>query len=156
KWVITSHRKLKPPSTTLLILAVDTLEEVARIPAPKDADRNTYFQTPVFSADGRTMLTRCAGPLIVWDVAAKKVVRTVEVGELQSGYLALAPDGKRAVVAGMPKFDVPRSARELDPEDLPQPRMYLIDLAEAKAKPELIVLPNGSAAGLAFHPDGKT
>lgn len=156
KWVVTAHRTLKPPSTTLLVLAADTLEEAARLPGPKDADRNTYFEMPQFSADGRTMVTRCNGPLLVWDVAAKKVVRTVAVADLQFGGMKLCPDGKRVVVAGMPQFDVSRLNRGTDPMDLPQPRLCLIDLADPKGEGEVVVLPNGTTRALAFHPDGKT
>jgi WD40 repeat protein len=157
KWVVASPRKLKPPSTALVILSSDTLEEVARIPGPKDAERNAYFATPRFSPDGRTMITRCDGPLLVWDLVAKKIVRTVPVGDFQYGLLALSPDGKRAVVSGMPKFDVKSVGRDPDPEDLPQPRVVVVDLTEPKGEPQVLVLPHGPGlVRVAFSPDGRT
>jgi WD40 repeat protein len=154
KWVVTSQRKLTPPSVNLLVLSADTLEEVARIPGPKDAGRDLYFSTPHFTPDGSTLITRCGGPLIVWDVKRRKTVRTVPVGDFQFAYTALSPDGKRAVVAGLPKLDSKVFGRSPDPTDLPQPRLVLIDLADPKSEPQTLMLPVGAVIGLAFRPDG--
>jgi DNA-binding beta-propeller fold protein YncE len=156
KWLISSRRRLTPPSVDLVILSPETLEEVARLGGPKDADRNTYFATPLFSADGKTMITRSGGPLLVWDLAGKKVVRTVPVGDLEFGRTALGPDGKRAVVVGMPRFDIKRVGRNPDPHDLPQPRVLLIDLADPRSEPEVHILPSGGVGGVALSPDGNT
>jgi WD40 repeat protein len=110
----------------------------------------------VFTPDGKTMLTRHGGPLIVWDVEGKKVARTVPVGSLQFASTGLSPDGRRAAVAGMPKFDTSLARRGAATADLPQPRLMLIDLVDPKSEPEVLMLPDGAVNALAFSPDGKT
>src|SRR5262249_52410934 len=115
-----------------------------------------YFETPLFSADGKTMITRSGGPLLVWDLAGKKIARTVPVGDMPFGHTALSPDGKRAVVVGMPGFDWKGVGRNPDPHDLPQPRALLIDLANPRSEPEVLILPSGGVGGVALSPDGNT
>ncbi|MBI3410877.1 MAG: PD40 domain-containing protein [Planctomycetes bacterium] len=156
KWLVSSLRRLQPDSKTLVIVAPDTLEEVARVPGPKNADPLAYFAPPLFAADGRTMIGRAGGPLIVWDLVGKKVARTVPLDEIQFGQAALSPDGRHVVVAGFPKLDLKAIRRNPDPEDLPQPRMLIISLANPNRTPQMLMLPSGAVGGLAFHPDGKT
>jgi hypothetical protein len=68
---------------------------------------------------------------------------------------ALSPDGKTLAVGWMPQADADlESAREPDPQDLPQPRVSLIDLA-GNAAPQVLVAPHGYVGGLAFSPNGK-
>jgi WD40 repeat protein len=156
KWLACSRRRLKPPSLDLVLLSPDTLEEIARIPGPEDADRGTYFGPLVFSADGTALITRCGGPLIVWDLAGRRVGRTVPVADFASGRTMLSPDGKRAMLVGMPKFDAEGAGRDLDPRELPQPRVQLVDLAGPGQEPEVLMLPEGVVGGVALSPDGKT
>jgi hypothetical protein len=68
----------------------------------------------------------------------------------------LSRDGRLAVVVGLPKFDEKLIRRDVDPEDLPQPRAVLIDLGDPKSKPRTLILPSGGSSGLALSPDGKT
>jgi len=42
-----------------------------------------------------------------------------------------------------------------DPQDLPQPRVSLLDLA-GTSPPRALIAPHGYIGGLAFSPDGKT
>lgn len=148
--------KQKTESLALAIFDTNTLAELGRIPGPDRPDDRTTFDRPVFTADSRTLITRCGGPLIVWDVAAGKTLRTVPVGDLQFTRLRLSPDGKRAIVAGMPKYDAKALGRSADPEDLPQERLVVVDLADPKSKPEVMVLPAGMFGGVALSPDGGT
>jgi hypothetical protein len=84
KWLATGQRRIKPYSVTLVILSADTLEEVARIPGPKEQAVGTYFDSALFTLDSRRLITRCKGPVLVWDRAAKSIARSVPVGELAS------------------------------------------------------------------------
>jgi hypothetical protein len=55
----------------------------------------------------------------------------------------------------MPKIDPElEAAREPDPEDLPQPRVSLLDLTGNSA-PRVLVAPHGYTGSLAFSPDGR-
>ncbi|MGL4552640.1 MAG: WD40 repeat domain-containing protein, partial [Gemmataceae bacterium] len=156
RWVVTTERKLTPPSATLLVLAADTLKEAVRIPGPKDADRNTYFDAVYFSTDGNTLITRSGGPLRIWDVRTGKMVDGVPVGEFQLCRTAASADGKRIAVACLPKLD-PGLGRDPDPADLPQPRVLLVEfLAGGKHSTRWDILPAGAVGGVAFSPDGGT
>ena len=55
---------------------------------------------------------------------------------------------------GRPRADQDR-IRDLDPRDLPQPRITLFDLAGDKP-PRTLIAPHGYRGALAFSPDGKT
>jgi hypothetical protein len=46
------------------------------------------------------------------------------------------------------------TALEPDPQDLPPPRVSLLDLT-GNAPPRVLVAPPGNFGGLAFSPDGK-
>jgi WD40 repeat protein len=140
----------------LAVLDSDTLAEVARIPGEEKPQGDVNFASPQFTPDGKTLLTRCGGPLIVWDMEKNSTMRTVPVGDLHFTRVVLSPDGKRAVVVGMAKFDFRRAARAGDADDLPQPRLLLIDLTDPKSKPQVLMLPGGMLGGAAFSPDGRT
>jgi hypothetical protein len=148
--------KSRTEDGALAVLDSDTFGELARIPGEEKPDSGITFADPQFTPDGKTLITRCGGPLIVWDVATNRTVRTVPVGDLHFTRLLLSPDGKRAVVVGMPKFDFRRMARDGDTQDLPQPRLLLIDLSDPNSKPQVHMLPNGMLGGAAFSPDGST
>ncbi len=154
KWLVTSQRQLKAPSMAMTIRSPDTLDEVARIPGPTGADRNTYFAVPRFSADCRSMITRAGGPLLVWDLANQKIARTLPIGDLDLGHIARSPDGSRAVVVGTRKSETPAATTDLP--DPPQPRVLLVDLVNPQAEPEVLILPHGYVNGVALSPDGNT
>jgi WD40 repeat protein len=156
-FVITGRMvKFRTEDSALAVLDSETLAELGRIPGQVKEDSGVTFDEPRFTPDGKTLITRCGGPLIVWDLEKRKTVRTVPVGDLPIGRLLLGPDGKRAVLAGMPKFDLRRVILSApDPEDLPQPRLLVIDLADPKSKPQVLMLPAGMLGGAAYSPDGK-
>jgi WD40 repeat protein len=110
-----------------------------------------------FTSDGKRYISLdWTGNALVWDVAGQKLECTVSLGDAQpSRQLAISPDAKTLAVGWMPKPDAElANVLEPDPQDLPQPRVSLIDLA-GKAQPRVLVAPHGYAGPLAFSPDGK-
>jgi WD40 repeat protein len=111
-----------------------------------------------FTPDGkRYVALDGAGNALVWDVAGRKLERTVPLGAGRSAWqTAISPDGKTLAVGWAPKADADlEGAREPDPQDLPQPRVSLVDLS-GRSPPRVLVAPHGYVGGLAFSPDGKT
>jgi WD40 repeat protein len=111
-----------------------------------------------FTPDGKRYIALDRGHALVWDVAGQKLERTLTVGGDRWSWqrLAVRPDGKTLAVGWMSKPDKDlENASDPDPQDLPQPRVSLIDLA-GEAAPRVLVAPHGYVGGLAFSPDGKT
>jgi WD40 repeat protein len=110
----------------------------------------------VFTPDGKRFVTLDgAGSVLLWDVAGQRVERTLPAG----GYpprsrLAVSPDGKTLAIGWTPKVGEKERVREPEPEDLPQPRVSLIDLS-GKTPSRVLVAPHGYLGGLTFSPDGK-
>jgi WD40 repeat protein len=134
-----------------------TLAERGRLTGKGDPD-GYGWGSGGFTPDGkRYVALNGAGEALVWDVAGRKLERTLPLGAGRSGWwVAFSPDGKTLAAAWSPKPDADQEdAREPDPQDLPQPRVSLVDLA-GKAPPRVLVAPHGYIGGLAFSPDGKT
>ncbi len=111
-----------------------------------------------FSPDGKRYFVFDAdGNVLIWNVANRKLERTLPTGmAVATQEMIISPDGKTMAVAWLPKVDDElKSVRDPDPQDLPQPRIALIDLA-GKAKPRVLIAPHGSVGALAISPDGKT
>jgi hypothetical protein len=88
-------------------------------------------------------------------VAARKVARTFEIGN-DSWQIAVSSDSRTLAIAWVPRLGPElESARNPDPQDQPQPRITLFDLAGNKP-PRTLIAPHGSAVALAFSPDGHT
>ncbi len=117
---------------------------------------NGPFMTPLFSPDGTLLAAHeFNGQVTVWDVGTKKVLRQQRFVVWRFGENpAFSPDGKRLAVPGRLKPEGP-IGRNVDPVDLPQPRVYLFDL-EKEGPAEEVVCPHGWSGGAAFSPDGKT
>jgi WD40 repeat protein len=134
-----------------------TLEARGKLIGKGDPD-GFWGGVGVFNRDGkRFVVIDGSGNLLYWNVAAQKME-----GARSTGIVGLprrptlSPDGKTLAVAWMPKADSELDgAREPDPQDVPQPRVSLIDLA-GNSPPRLLIAPHGYTGGLAFSPDGKT
>jgi WD40 repeat protein len=114
------------------------------------------FLAPTFSPDGRFLAACDQGDtLSVWDVVQRTLVRRHTFkGMWLTRAVAFSPDGKKVAMPARAKTDDDRLG-DLEPLDMPQPRVYLFDLT-SKAEPEEIVCPHGWAAAAAFSADGKT
>jgi WD40 repeat protein len=120
-----------------------------------------------FTPDGkRFIILDKAGNILVWDVAGKKLERTLgSLGNAQvpdgrtpwcRQSLAISPDSKIVAVGWTPKWDQGALGTDTapDPQDVPQPRVSLIPL-DGSAPPRVLVAPHGYVGDLAFSPDGR-
>jgi WD40 repeat protein len=114
------------------------------------------FMMPAFSPDGRLLAASDYNDQVtIWDIDKKTAVRKKRFEGKGTGYsLVFSPDGTRLAVPARVKTENDR-ARDPDPLDVPQPRVYLFDLTQERP-PEEIVCPHGWAGGIAFSADGKT
>jgi WD40 repeat protein len=117
-----------------------------------------------FSPNGQTFAVihgrREKMELLLFDVAEKKLIHTVGLGEKNGGRLvaslpAFSPDGRWLAVTTQIHPKRPSNA-EVDAQDLPQPRIHLIDVATGTLR-ETLVSPQGFALWICcFSPDGRT
>jgi WD40 repeat protein len=119
-----------------------------------------YFLYMAFSCDGRTLAVtnRARGgagaKLFLFDLAGRTLQKAVALGEQGVVYPpAFSPDGRWVAVATLllPK----EAGDEALAEDLPQPRIHLVEVA-AGAVRETLVAPQGFPTAACFSPDGKT
>jgi WD40 repeat protein len=149
---LTGKKGMKPLTH---LFDAETLKDVDVLTGEANPEQYGY-QAGTFTPDAKKYVTSDGkGEYRVWDVAAKKVVRTVKLGDW-SWRQQVSPDGKWLAVAWMPNFDEVRAAgREPDPLDLPQPRVTLYNMADETAKPVVLICPHGFVGSLAFRPDGQ-
>ncbi len=116
------------------------------------------------SPDGKTLVARTwqgdKRKLLLFHVPEKRLVRTIVVCENTEGQRAIAsrpafsPDGKwMAVITRL----VPekRVGDDLEPGDVPQPRILLIETATGAIR-ETMIAPQAFANAVCFSPDGRT
>ena len=156
KLVAVSLGGKKGATPTTLFVDPETLKDVATLTGEATPD-GYGWNGGSFSPDGKVFQTTDGnGSLRLWDVAARKVVRTIRHGDGSWWRRDFSPDGEWLAVAWMPKWDEEQEGnREPDPADLPQPRVTLYNLADEKAKPVVLMCPHGYVGSLAFRPDGK-
>lgn len=126
------------------------------------ASKNDMFLWLSFSPNGRMLASANrggfqsrAGKLFLFDLPGRKLATEVPLGEKTCvGEPAFSPDGKWIAVPTQAWPDGPPRGKA-DPEDLPQPRIYLVEAA-AGAVRETLVAPPGLAGCACFSPDGKT
>src|SRR5262249_27585629 len=116
------------------------------------------FAVLALSSDGRTLAATTRGDqetkLYLFDVPGRKLVKAVPLGgKVLARQPAFRPDGKYVAVVTQ---EFPEGlGREPMAEDLPQPRIHLVDVA-AGAVRETLVSPQAITVSSCFSPDGKT
>jgi WD40 repeat protein len=133
-----------------------TGRELASFPGEKQ----NYFLWMAFSPDGRTLAVTDRGrprpgKLFLFDLRDRKLVKTLVPGG--KGTLlapAFSPDGKWLAVPEQ-VFGEESRGEEPSPEDLPQPRIHLVEVA-AGAVRETLVAPPGFPTSMCFSPNGRT
>lgn len=116
------------------------------------------------SPDGKTAVTlNWQGDkrkLLLFHVPEKRLERTILVSEKTEGFRpsasspAFSPDGKWLAV-GTCLYPEKTDGGELDPRDLPQPRILLIEMATGAIR-ETLIAPQGGVSSPCFSPDGRT
>jgi WD40 repeat protein len=123
----------------------------------KGSPEEYWGGTGLFNKDGtRYIGLDVSGNILTWDVPGQKLLSTRPSG---LGGVArwpiLSPDGKTLAVGWTPKADAElASLEDPDPQDLPQPRVSLIDLT-SQSPPRVLIAPHGYAIGIAFSPNSK-
>jgi WD40 repeat protein len=119
-------------------------------------DENAYFSHITFSPDGQRLAAVAKATVYLWDVAGQKLLGSWPLEKTwRIRHVIFDPAGERLAVA---TFNIPpemQNAREesFTPQDLPQPKVFLIDLKTKQV--ETIVCPHGWNGPVAFSPDGK-
>ncbi len=161
---LSSYRAMRDAATAGARLAawdVATGREVGSFAAP---DPKPWLTLAPPSSDGRTLaaVTLAAGPatagrltLYLLDAETLALRTAADLGPKASpGVPVFRPDGKLVAVVLRPETDA-KSRRDPPPEELPQPRIALVDVATGKVRATL-VLPQCFCGSMAFSPDGKT
>jgi WD40 repeat protein len=147
----------KGAKPTAFIVDTATLKDVAVFTG--EADPEGYgWNGGKFSPDSKLYhMTDGKGTTRIWDVRSMKLLRSFESVNKQVGrWQGFSPDGKWLALAWMPKWpEEVVDAQEPDPADLPQPRVTLYPVADAKAKSVTLIGPPGYVGSLAWRQDGK-
>jgi WD40 repeat protein len=120
--------------------------------------KNEYFGWLMFSPDGGTLAAANArvgtpSKLFLFDVPGRKLVKTVLLEEkAMVRALAFSPDSRWLAV---PTQAIPADLRRPEPEEVPQPRIHLLDVAAGVVR-ETLVAPPAFTISVCFSPDGKT
>jgi WD40 repeat protein len=134
---------------------VATGKEIGAFTAPDEA---LSFHQLAFSPDGRRLAatTEDRGKVFLYDVHARKLLWVQDVGkQTMLRDPAFSADGKWLAVPGQPLPEGLHHVLRENPLELPQPRVFLFDLA-ADREPEVIVAPHGFVGRIAFSPDRPT
>jgi RNA polymerase sigma factor (sigma-70 family) len=143
------------PRCVIRVWDLTTRKEVKQFPSGAEAP----FSDFTFSPDGRQLAATDQGAAVrVWDVGTEKLILQKTFSDkLSSHHVVFAPDGKRLAVEAAPRVRVEQYMDlSPDPQDFEQLRVYLFDLADPSAGPEVVMCPPGLAGALAWSPDGKT
>jgi WD40 repeat protein len=137
-----------------------TGHEIASFEGEKDGGFTNFCSSP----DGQTLaIVNWKGDkrkLFLYSIAEKRLLRTVLLGEKSKGlqcsasHPAFSPDGEWMVVTTS-RYPEKNIDGPLDPRDLPQPRILLIETATGAIR-ETLVAPQGGGGLPCFSPDGRT
>ena len=147
--------------TTLKVWDAATGHELASYPA-EHADTHPLL---TFCPDGRTVAASWFngtpgrryfdGRLSFYDVRSLRPLRTVDLAEqAHVSAPAFSPDGRWLAVTTRFYPDHEQTLTSA-PEDQPQPRIHLVEVATGELL-ETLVAPQGFSGSLCFSPDGNT
>jgi RNA polymerase sigma factor (sigma-70 family) len=134
----------------------ETRKEVAAFGSKGGSMLADYTLSPDGSRLAATDETGC---LQVWEIATARVLREATLPEkLEGRRVQFSPDGRRLALSVASRVQVNNYAdKSPDPRDFLQPRIYLFDMTNPAAEPEILIAPPGLAGGaLAWSPDGRT
>jgi WD40 repeat protein len=127
------------------------------------ADQNTAFTWPRFSPDGKLLaVTDWQGEkakVLLFRVPERQLARTTVLAEKGKGERLITmapvfrPDGKQLAVISQALPD--SAGREPDAYDVPQARIFLIDVASGAVQ-ERLIAPPGFPRSACYSPDGRT
>jgi WD40 repeat protein len=131
-----------------------------------DTARDDTLFAPCFSPDGGTLAafnwpSDQHRKLFLYDVSRKRLARTTPLCDKVEGQRSItsspvfSPDGKWLAVITRTYPEKARGGEDLDPRDLPQPRILLIETATGAIR-ETLVAPQSFASTACFSPDGRT
>lgn len=138
-------------------LDAKTLEDRGKLVGQGDPEEHGWSEG-AFTSDGKWFVAFDGiGNALVWNVAEQKMERTLPLGgNRQATHIAISPDGKTLAAGWRPKGEAEiEDAASPDPQELPQPRVTLLDLT-GKTPSRILIAPHGYVGSLAFSPDGKT
>lgn len=130
-----------------------------------EGEKNGGFMGYRCSPDGKILavLNRRGDTrkLSLYSITERRLLRTVVLGEKTEGQgivvsgLSFHPDGKwlAVIVRSYPEKEA--NNNDLDPRDVPQPRILLIDAATGAIR-ETLMAPQSFASAACFSPDGHT
>jgi WD40 repeat protein len=129
-------------------------QEVASFPAEEE---NTGFLGLGVSPDGQLLLAKnwrgTKSKLYFFDVPNRKLVKTIVLGEKSFVRPPVFSPDRKWIAVTTQVF--PTDVRGPAVEDVPQPRILLIDAVAGEVR-ETILAPQGFATSACFSPDGKT
>jgi WD40 repeat protein len=118
------------------------------------------FEQLAFSPDGRRLAaaTMENGKVFLYDVQGRTLLWTRDVQNLGMKIMlrdpVFSPDGKCLAVPGQPIPEGVQQIGQENPLELPQPRVFLFDLAQT-SEPEVVVAPHGLVGRVAFSGDSR-
>jgi WD40 repeat protein len=149
----------KGATPTLWFFDAKTLKKTDELTGEPDSESYGWFSMLTFARDGTRMVAfDGAGMIGLYDLATRSRIRrwTVEP-KFRAMRLAFDWERNRAFVPMQPKWDTADFGDEPNPKDLPQPRVFVLDLESDAGKPaEVLIAPHGYLGAVAVSPDGKT
>ena len=131
-----------------------TLEIRAKLVAKGNPTSRLVAAWAQFTPDGKHFVTADGvGDVLIWDVATRRLERTLSNGGHTVRWLVVSPDSKTLALVWAPYSDKDQVGVQ-DPQDLPQPRVSLFPV-DGSAPPLVLIAPHGFITGLAFSPDNK-
>lgn len=143
---------------SLRFFTADSDTPVASLPL---GEKDANYGGVMFSPDGRMLAAvtwrGTSGRLFLFDVTRRALAHTVILGEDNpiTRDPVFSPDGRWVAVATQAVPEELRRDIDMRAEDVPQPRIHLVDAATGEIR-ETIISPQGFTSSGCFSPDGKT